>query len=152
LPRRAEQFRALRQGDLFDPLCVADFMLDKDRIFAGLNLAGDELALYQQIYRHLAMEAPRPDLVVYLQAPVGVLLDRVQRRGIPYEQDMDPDYLERLGDAYTRYFHDYREAPLLIVNAAACNFADDDQDYNLLLDILRRPLRGRHYFNPGVVP
>ncbi len=151
LLQRADQFRSLRQGDLFDPLCVADFMLDKDRIFAGLNLEGDELELYHRIYRHLSMEAPRPDLVVYLQAPVEVLLERVRRRAIPYEQAMDPAYLERLGEAYTRYFHDYAEAPLLIVNAAACNFADGDEDYNLLLDLLRRPVRGRQYLNPGAV-
>lgn len=151
LLQRAEQFRALRQGDLFEPLCVADFMLDKDRIFAALNLEGDELELYHRIYQYLAMEAPAPDLVIYLQAPVEVLRERVRHRGIPYEQAMEEAYLYRLGEAYTRYFHGYTAAPLLIVNAAACDFAAGDEDYNRLLDLLRRPLRGRLYFNPGVV-
>jgi deoxyadenosine/deoxycytidine kinase len=149
LLQRAEQLRALAQSDLFNPVWVADFLMDKDRLFAEVNLDADELALYRQVYEHLVLEPPRPDLVVYLQAPVKVLRERIEKRGITYERGMDPVYLQRLADAYTRFFHDYDDAPLLIVNATDINFAENDADYEALLAEIRRTHSGRHFFNPA---
>ena len=149
LLQRAEQLRGLTQDDLFNPVWVADFLMEKDRLFAEVNLDADELALYRQVYDHLVLEPPRPDLVVYLQAPVKVLRDRIEKRGIAYERGMDPAYLQRLADAYTRFFHDYDQVPLLIVNATDINFAENDADYDALLAEIRRTRSGRHFFNPA---
>jgi deoxyadenosine/deoxycytidine kinase len=147
--QRARQLQLLRQGDIFKPLRIADFMLEKDRLFARLNLDDDEYALYQQVYQHLTLDAPMPDLVVYLQAPVEVLMRRVLHRGVSYEQFIQRDYLERVTDAYAQFFHYYNASPLLIVNAAEINPLDSDEDYNLLVKEISRVKSGRHYFNPG---
>lgn len=149
--QRARQMQELRQADLFQPVRVADFLMEKDRLFAELTLDPDELALYEQAYQHLTPEAPAPDLVIYLQAPVGVLLERIRGRGRPEERGLDPAYLERLVEGYTRFFYDYAQAPLLIVNAAGIDFANSEDDYQLLLDQIRTVRRGRHYFNPQPV-
>ncbi|MFM1886455.1 MAG: hypothetical protein RL026_1612 [Pseudomonadota bacterium] len=146
--QRAEQQAALRQADLFAPVRVADYLIAKDRLFAGLTLDADELALYDQVYAKLSVEAPQPDLVVYLQAPVGVLLDRIARRGIAYEALIDNAYLERLNQAYSRFFHEYSASPLLIVNAAAIDPVHNEADYEELLGTILRTDRGRHYYNP----
>ncbi len=146
--QRARQLRALRQGDLFRRALVADFLLEKDRLFARLNLDEDELALYEQVYASLAPEAPPPDLVVYLQAPVEVLLERIRRRGIPWERAITAGYLERLSEAYLRFFHRYEEAPLLIVNAASLDYVHQEADYEALLQRILTVRSGRHYFNP----
>ncbi len=145
---RAQQMVALQQQDLFAPLRVADYLIDKDRLFARTTLDEEELRLYEQVYAKLAIEVPRPDLVVYLQAPVDVLLARIARRGIRYEQFIDRLYLERLNNAYARYFHEYDAAPLLIVNAAAIDPIGNEADYEELLGAMRRMRRGRLYFNP----
>ena len=152
LMQRAEQIQGLRQGELFTPVWVADFLIEKDRLFAELTLDADELSLYNQIYRHLTLDAPVPDLVIYLQAPVNVLLERIKRRNIEYEQTIDADYLTRLSNAYMRLFHDYDKSPLLVVNAEFLNFADSDNDYQLLLDRISVMQGGRHYFNPMSLP
>jgi deoxyadenosine/deoxycytidine kinase len=149
LLQRTGQMRELGHRDLFRGPRVADFLIDKDQLFAGINLDADEFALYQELYRHLVVEAPQPDLVIYLQAPVKTLIERVERRGIEYEQGIDPDYLQRLADAYMRFFHDYHRAPLLIVNAAEVNFADNEADYAALLEEMQRVGSGRHFFNPA---
>ena len=146
--QRARQLQALRQQDLFAPRRVADYLLAKDRLFARVTLDDEEFALYDQVYGRVAVEAPRPDLVVYLQAPVEVLLERIVRRGIAYEQSITRDYLERLLEAYTGYFHRYDGSPLLIVNAAEIQPADNDLDFTELLDVIRRTVRGRHYYHP----
>ena len=146
--QRARQIEALKQGDMFRPGCVADFMLEKDAMFAQTNLEADELRLYEQVYAQLKIELPVPDLVIYLQAPSSVLIERIHRRGIDYERRIDRTYLERLVDAYTRFFYDYREAPLLVVNAAEINLVDSDEDFQLLLDQIRKIHSGRHFFNP----
>ncbi|MDQ2069404.1 deoxynucleoside kinase [Natronospira bacteriovora] len=152
LYQRAQQIQSLRQSDLFQAgTRVADFLLDKDRLFAALNLDEHELRLYEQAWSHLSLDAPRPDLVVYLQAPVPVLLDRIQRRGIAWEQSITPEYLNRLVDAYTQFFHHYDQAPLLIVNTTDINPVEREADYRLLLDQLRQIRSGRHYFNPGPI-
>jgi deoxyadenosine/deoxycytidine kinase len=146
--QRAQQMSALKQQDLFAPLRIADYLIDKDRLFARTTLEDEEYRLYEQVQAKLAIDAPRPDLVVYLQAPVDVLLARIGRRGIRYEQFIDRDYLERLNDAYARFFHEFEAAPLLIVNAAAIDPIGSEADYEELLAAIRRMRRGRLYFNP----
>jgi len=146
--QRARQLQMLRQQDMFAPVRVADYMLDKDRLFARITLDDEEYALYEQVYARLSLDAPRPDLVVFLQAPVDVLLERIARRGIRYEKYIEAGYLGKLIDAYTRYFHQYTASPLLIVNAAAIDPVGDSRDYEELLDAVRRTRMGRHYFNP----
>jgi deoxyguanosine kinase len=146
--QRARQLQDIRQADLFEKVRVADYMLDKDRLFARLTLDDQEFALYEQVYERLAIDAPAPDLVVYLQAPVDVLLDRIARRGIAYEQQIERRYLERLNDAYARFFLEYEAAPLLIVNAADIDPIGNEDDYRGLLAEVVRPRKGRHYFNP----
>jgi deoxyguanosine kinase len=146
--QRARQMQQLRQSDLFAPLRIADFLLEKDRLFARVTLDDEEYALYEQVYERLAIDAPVPDLVVYLQAPADVLQERIARRGIRYEQGMEHEYLERLVDAYTRFFHLYDAGPLLIVNAAEVDFVGNDAHFAQLEAEVGRPRRGRHYFNP----
>ncbi|MGA9852684.1 MAG: deoxynucleoside kinase [Gammaproteobacteria bacterium] len=147
--QRARQLQQLRQGDIFTPARVADFMLEKDRLFAQLNLDDDEFALYEQVYQHLALDAPVPDLVVYLQAPVDVLMRRVLRRGVCFEQFIQREYLERVAGAYAHFFHYYNRSPLLIVNASDINLVDSEEDYGLLVREINRVKSGRHYFNPS---
>lgn len=149
--QRAKQIEELRQSDLFQPVRVADFILEKDRLFAELTLDEEEFKLYDQVYRHLSLQAPSPDLVIYLQAPVEVLLRRVAKRGRRYEQPLSSDYLARLNEAYTRFFYDYHASPLLIVNAAEIDFAENEQDYQLILDYVCKIQSGRHYLNPSQI-
>ncbi len=146
--QRARQMQALRQGDIFRPVRVADFLMEKDRLFARLTLDDDELRLYEQVYEQLTLDAPQPDLVVYLQAPVEILLARIRRRGIPHEQLIDADYLQRVVDAYARLFHYYTASPLLIVNAAEIDPVNKEEDYEALLEKVCTISSGRHYFNP----
>ncbi len=146
--QRARQLEDLKQQDLFSAVRVADYLLDKDRLFARLTLDDEEYALYEQVHTRLSIDAPRPDLVVYLQAPVDVLMERIARRGIRYESLIERTYLERLMSAYARFFHDYAAAPLLIVNAANVDFVSSDRDFEQLLEQIRRIRRGRHFFNP----
>lgn len=145
---RARQLQALKQGDMFAPSRVADFLLQKDALFARVNLEDDEFRLYRQVYDQLAPETPVPDLVIYLQAPVEVLRERIERRGVAYEKAIDPDYLQELVDTYTRFFYRYNDTPLLIINAAEINFVDVEGDLNTLVERIRETRSGRHYFNP----
>jgi len=146
--QRTRQLEDIRQHDLFDTVRVADYLIEKDRLFARLTLDDEEYALYDQIYTRLAVDAPVPDLVIYLQAPVDTLLERIERRGIRYEQHMDRVYLEKLQEAYARFFHEYAASPLLIVNAAQADFVSNEQDYAQLLEQVTRIRRGRHFYNP----
>ncbi|MGK0374486.1 MAG: deoxyadenosine/deoxycytidine kinase [Arenicella sp.] len=127
---------------------VSDFMLAKDQMFAQLTLDAEEAALYQQVYQSLCIDAPKPDLMIYLQAPVATLQSRIKKRSIKYEQSIETAYLEKLSDAYTNYFHHYTESPLLIVNAADINPIDNDDDYHALLNHITRIDAGKHFFNP----
>ena len=146
--QRAQQLAALNQQDMFAPLRVADYLLDKDRLFARVTLDDAEFGLYEQVYTKLDVQGPKPDLVVYLQAPVDVLLERIAKRGIRYEQQIERAYLERLNEAYARFFHEYEAAPLLIVNAAAIDPINNQADYDELLAAVQRMKRGRLYYNP----
>ncbi len=138
----------VRQQDLFGAVRVADFLLEKDRLFARVTLDDAEYALYEKVYERVVTDAPKPDLVVYLQAPVDVLLDRIARRGIRYEQAIDRGYLDRLTQAYARFFHSYDGAPLLIVNAGSIDPVANEADYQLLFAEIAKERRGRHFFNP----
>jgi deoxyadenosine/deoxycytidine kinase len=146
--QRARQIEQIRQRDMFSPVRIADFLLQKDRLFAELNLEPNELYLYQQVADSLQLDPPTPDLVVYLQAPSQVLMRRVAMRGIAYEQLIDEGYLERLGEAYAKFFYHFDDAPLLIVNAASIDPIHRESDYQELLQTIIRIKRGRHFFNP----
>jgi deoxyguanosine kinase len=148
LLQRARQMQDMRQADMFRPVRVADFLIEKDRLFAELVLDAEELKLYEQVYQHVTIDAPVPDLVIYLQAPEDVLLKRIARRGIRYERRIDASYLRRLSEAYTRMFHYYEAAPLLIVNAAHIDLVNSDEDYEALLEQIHLTTSGRQYFNP----
>ncbi len=146
--QRAQQLAALSQQDLFAPVRVADYLFEKDRLFASITLDEDEFGLYEQVQAKLAIVAPKPDLVLYLQAPVDVLQERIAKRGVDYEQHIDRRYLERLNEAYARFFHEYEGAPLLIVNAASIDPISNQADYEELLAAISRMKRGRLYYNP----
>lgn len=147
LLQRTQQMQELRQVDMFEPVRVSDFLMEKDRIFARLTLDHEEFKLYEQVYSHLTLDVPVPDLVVYLQAPVDVLMRRVAKRGIGCERSIKSDYLQRLCETYTRFFHFYDDAPLLIVNAAEINLVDNESDYQALLEQIAAVKSGRQYFN-----
>ncbi len=146
--QRAQQIAESRQSDLFEPVRVSDFLIDKDRLFAELNLEKDEYDLYHKVYQHLVIDAPKPDLVIYLQAPTEVLLRRIQKRGIPSEQMIESEYLNQLNRAYTEFFHYYSDSKLLIVNSAEIDLVSNDEDYEQLVTYILSLPNGTHYFNP----
>lgn len=147
--QRVEQVRGLKQADMFGRPVVADFILDKDPLFARLTLSDQEFRLYQQIYAHLQTQTAMPDLVIYLQAPVEVLHERVRRRGVSYERPINEAYLEKLAESYSRYFYQYEASPLLIVNSENLNFVDDPKDFELLISRIDKMRGGREFFNRG---
>lgn len=144
---RAKQVSQLAQGDLFRRSIVSDFLLDKDRLFARLNLDNDEYDLYRKVYDDLALQAPAPDLVIYLQAPLEKLRERVKRRGIDYEQGMSADYLDRLATGYSEFFHHYDTAPVLMVNSENLNFVKSPGDFELLLERMEKMRGPREFFS-----
>ena len=146
--QRMQQIQDLKQRSLFEPVRVADFVIEKDRLFAEVNLSKEEMQLYDKVYDHLTIDAPTPDLVIYLQAPVDVLLDRINRRGNPNEKYLTGDYLERLNEAYSKFFLYYESAPLLIVNAAGINLHDSESDYEMLVDNIMSNPKGKNFLNP----
>ncbi len=146
--QRSQKIQDMRQSDIFEPVRVADFLIEKDPLFARINLDRDEFELYQKVYRQLTIDAPRPDLVIYLQAPTDVLLSRIDSRGIQAERAIERDYLERLNEVYSEFFLYYDDAPLLIVNASEIDLANGNADYTHLVDYLLDIRSGRHYFNP----
>ncbi|MEN6586619.1 MAG: deoxynucleoside kinase [Sulfuricella sp.] len=145
--QRAEQMRELVQSDLFHHATVTDFLLDKDPLFARLNLSDDEFKLYREMYRHLQPQTPKPDLVIYLQASENALMERIVQRRVDYEQTITQSYLNRLTDCYSQYFHHYDASPLLIVNSENFNFAEQTKDFELLLDKITGMRGGREFFN-----
>ena len=148
LLHRADQIAKLAGPDLLGPTVISDFLIEKDRLFAELTLDKNELALYEQIYKNLMLDPPAPDLVIYLQAPISVLLERIRERGIASEQHIDSDYLITLSDAYTDFFHFYDQAPLLIVNAEEADFSHNDRHFDALLEQVIQMNSVRQYFNP----
>ena len=137
------------QSDLFGKPVVADFLIDKDPLFARITLSADELVLYQQIYDALRPRSPTPDLVIYLQARPATLIERVKRRGAGYERDVSEDYLALVAETYARFFHHYAAAPLLIVNSENLNFVARDADFELLVERALAMKSRREFFSLG---
>jgi deoxyadenosine/deoxycytidine kinase len=146
--QRIQQLRELAQLDLFKRVTVSDFLLDKDPLFARLTLSPDEMHLYQQIYDTLKPQAPKPDLVIYLQAQPATLWERVRRRGTEFERTITPEYLAMLADSYARFFYHYA-GPALIVNSERLNFVRQDDDLDLLIERVGAMRGGREFFNWG---
>jgi deoxyadenosine/deoxycytidine kinase len=145
---RARQIEDLRQSDLFATTRISDYLFTRDRLFAELNLDAEELKLYDQILDNLDVDPPVPDLVIYLQASVDSLLDRLARRDASFDRFVERSYLEKLCDAYARLFHEYDEGPLLIVNASQIDPVNNDADFEQLFAQIERTTGGRHFFNP----
>lgn len=148
--QRINELRDQAQMDLFNTRTVSDYLFEKDALFARLNLSEDEFKLYQNIYQSLAPQAPTPDLVIYLQASTDTLIERVQRRGRNYERSLSDDYLARLGNSYGEFFHQYDDAPLMMVNSENLNFVDNDDDFKLLLERIEGMRGPREFFSLGV--
>jgi deoxyadenosine/deoxycytidine kinase len=147
--QRARMLEPLKQPDMFARPAVADFLLDKDLLFARITLSGDEFALYQKIYDALRPQAPVPDLVIYLQAQPAVLVERVRRRAAAFERGISEEYLALLAESYARFFYHYTAAPLLIVNSENLNFVQRDADFELLVSRIRAMKSRREFFNLG---
>ena len=147
--QRAAQVRALSQPDLFSGVTIADFMIDKDALFARLTLNDDEFALYRQVYAQLQPQVPVPDIVIYLQASPETLIERVRRRGVAYERTIPDEYLVRLAEQYARFFYQYDAAPVLIVNSENLNFVEQPGDVDLLLQRMAGMRGPREFFNLG---
>ncbi len=147
--QRANQIKDISQRDMFANPIVADFFLEKDPIFARLNLDDEEYALYHQIYQHLQLKAPKPDLVIYLQTPVDALMERIEERNVSYEQDIPREYIERLANAYSEFFHNYNASPVLIVNNAKLNILKNEEALDLLISRVGQITSQREFFNPN---
>lgn len=145
---RFQQQREIAQMNLFQRLVLADYTFPKDRIFAYLNLDDSDLKIYERLYPVLEAEVAKPDLVIYMQASVPVLVDRIRRRDRDYERGIDPDYLERLGEAYSYYFFHYRETPLLVVNTDDIDFVNRPADLDGLIEQIARCRRGTQVYVP----
>ncbi|MBV8049504.1 MAG: deoxynucleoside kinase [Paludibacterium sp.] len=144
---RRDTARLMQQGELMNQPVVADFMFERDNLFAAINLDADELALYRQLAGALAIEPPTPDLVLYLDASPETLTSRLAARG----QSGFPDgYIKRVHEAYSQFFYDYEAAPLLIVNTDHLNLIDSQEDFDLLLRCLNEMRGQRSYFNKSV--
>ena len=143
-----QQIEDLKQQSLFEPVRVADFLIEKDRLFAEVTLSDEELALYDKVYEHTTIDAPSPDLVIYLQAPVEVLLDRINKRGNPNERYLTGEYLERLNEAYSKFFLYFERDPLLIINEADIDLDGGGSDYDMLINKIMSDPRGKNFINP----
>ena len=146
--QRMQQIQDLKQRSLFEKVRVADFLIEKDRLFAEVTLSAEEMNLYDKVYEHITLDAPAPDLVIYLQAPIEILKERIAKRGNINEQYLTLDYLERLNDAYSRFFLDYKDAPLLIINAADINLESNKEDYESLITMIMSNPKGKNFVNP----
>jgi deoxyadenosine/deoxycytidine kinase len=146
--QRVQKMDDLKQQDLFKPLRIADFLIDKDPIFAQVNLDQDEFELYRKVFSQMTVDAPTPDLVIYLQASVDRLLERIDRRGIASERTISRQYLEELNEVYSEFFLYYDAAPLLIVNANQLDLVNRQEDFAQLVDYALDIKAGRHYYNP----
>ena len=145
---RFQQQREIAQMNLFQRLVLADYTFPKDRIFAYLNLDDTDLRVYDKLFPVLENEVPKPDLVIYMQASVPVLLERIERRARDFESGIDPGYLERLSEAYSYYFFHYRETPLLVVNTDEIDFVKNPADFDALVEQIMRSRRGTQVYVP----
>lgn len=146
--QRAKQIESLRQTDMFKPVQVSDFLMEKDKLFASVTLDEDELFLYNEVYDKLTLDAPEPDLVIYLQAPLDVLMQRIIERGLDYERPINRNYVKKISDAYIEFFYYYTSSPLLIVNTDDFDLSNSNKDFELLLEQIQNISPGKHYFNP----
>lgn len=148
--QRIDQMRDLAQTELFPRTVIGDYLMEKELLFASLTLNGDEYRLYRTIYDRVSTPAAcTPDLVIYLQAAPETLIARVRKRGVDMERHISDDYLTRLGETYTRFFHDYSQAPVMIVNSENLNFVDNPDDFSLLVQRIESMRGAREYFNKG---
>ena len=147
--QRVQKIQSLRQADIFSPVRISDFLIEKDPLFAKITLTIDELELYQKVYNQLTIDAPKPDLVIYLQASTDVLLSRIEQRGNRTERAISKTYLQSLNEVYSEFFLYYDEAPLLIVNSSEIDLVSRKTDYLHLVDYLLNIKNGRHYLNPS---
>jgi deoxyguanosine kinase len=148
--QRAQQLEAINSSDMFSTLKVSDFIVQKDKLFAELTLTSDEIKLYNKIYDSLEIIPPKPDLVIYLQAPPNVLLARINNRGADYEKKISLDYLDRLCKIYAQFFYHYDESPMLIVNASSIDPISREHHFEALLGEIEKIKFGRHFFNPSL--
>lgn len=148
--QRSQQLKEVIQNDLFINSRISDYLMDKDRLFAQITLTPDELNLYEQVYKNLTIDAPTPDLVIYLQAPIDILLKRIRKRGVQMEFAISEDYLKKLSEAYTDFFHYYDNSPLLIVNSSGMDLVNNPAHYEELLEQIQTSNKGRNYFNPTI--
>lgn len=150
LASRFHQQKTMTSRDLFSDLLISDYLFDKDRIFARLNLSDDELALYDRIYGIMSTIAAKPDLVIFIQCSVERLLQNIEKRGRSYEKDISPDYLEELNDAYNHFFHHYDRSPLLVINASEVDFVNNEDHLRYIEEhIFNTPLRNtKTYITP----
>ncbi|TMA85520.1 MAG: deoxynucleoside kinase [Deltaproteobacteria bacterium] len=145
---RFKQQQELFQQDLFSQATVSDYLFAKDRIFASITLDPNELALYERVYEHLGPRVMKPDLVIYLQARLDVLLARIRKRGREFERKFDPEYLAELSRTYNDFFHRYDETPLLVINTSDIDFVESDKDFEELIRALGSIKAGTHYYQP----
>jgi len=142
---RYHQQQEIVQGDLFTQNLICDYVFAKDKIFAYINLSGDELALYEWIYQLLDQRVAKPDLVIYLQAPVTILMKRIRKRAIWYEKNIDPSYLEEVSRAYNDFFFAYKETPLLVVNTTDIDFVKREKDLKNLIREIHNTEKGTRF-------
>ncbi len=145
---RFKQQQKLFQQDLFNTVTVSDYLFAKDRIFAHLTLDPNELALYERIFEELGPRVAKPDLVIYMQARLEVLLGRIKKRGREFERKFDPQYLEDLCKAYNEFFFHYQETPLLVVNTSDIDFVNNPEDLENLINVVRSTKKGTHHYQP----
>ena len=145
--QRVQQLEELKQKSIFEPVRIADFILEKDRLFAEANLNNEEMRLYDKVYENITIDAPIPDLVIYLQAPVEVLMARIERRGLKFERYLTQEYLTKINDAYSRFFLDYDKSPVLIINAAEIDFESSEGDLEMLITKIMSNPKGKTFIN-----
>ena len=145
---RFKQQQDLFQQDLFSQVTVSDYLFAKDRIFASITLDPNELALYERVYEHLGPRVMKPDLVIYLQARLDVLLARIRKRGREFERKFDPEYLAELARTYNDFFHRYDETPLLVINTSDIDFVESEKDFEELIRAIGSIKAGTHYYQP----
>lgn len=148
LTRYKQQLDTVQQQGLFEKLLLADYTFPKNRIFAYLNLADDELALFDKLFQLLEPQVPTPDLVLYLTADVDTCMARIKKRQRSYEKQMAEEYIAQLLEAYNHYFYHYADTPLLVIDTRYLDFASRPEDFEELIHQLERPIKGTEYFVP----
>lgn len=148
LLNRYNHYMSLAQRDLFNSVILIDYLFQRDRVFAHLNLQGSELQLYEQIYNMVFHKTPKPDLVIFLQADTEVLLQRVEKRNRDYEAFIDPNYLDEVNKAFNNFFFYYSETPLLVINTNEIDFVEKKCDLEELIRKINSHTMGREYYNP----